>query len=423
MMKHVSKMLLISVIVALGTTFSLNFFMEGFIITLSIILLPLLLMAYEPVRPLPTCLLVAFVSPGFRAVLTYLATGNWQYAITREAPSFIFYITYGVVYTLGYWIAGRRSTSRFLITVMLADFLSNLSEVGLRTGFGGYELGVVRSLLLIALIRTLIVAGVLITLKTYRSFLSREEHEARYRRILMRMASFKSEIYFMHMNMKHIESIMGKSFRAYRTAEETGASEDLRTLALDISKDVHEIKKDYIRVIKGLEDLSEAKLALEPMSIRDMSRLLIESLREDSPPSQLQVDIVPRIETDIHVGEHFYLMSVLRNLVVNAIEACEGEKGARVDLRVQEREDRLEISVTDNGPGIRETDMAYIFNPGFSTKYDPSSGDMYRGLGLTLVREMVENHFEGRVAVRRGEGGFTVFDVSIPKNRLEGCSI
>lgn len=64
MMKKIGKMLLISTVVALGTTFSLDFFMEGFIITLSIILLPLLLMAFEPLRPLTACLFVAVISPG-----------------------------------------------------------------------------------------------------------------------------------------------------------------------------------------------------------------------------------------------------------------------------------------------------------------------------------------------------------------------
>lgn len=422
MMKKIGKMLLISTVVALGTTFSLDFFMEGFIITLSIILLPLLLMAFEPLRPLTACLFVAVISPGFRAVLTYLGTGSWPYALVREAPSFIFYVVYGVVYTLGYWTAAKRTTTRFLLTVLCADFLSNLAEVGLRTGFSGYEFRVVKALFLIALLRTLIVSGGIIGLKTYRSFLSREEHEARYRRLLMQMASFKSEIYFMHMNMKHIESIMGKSFRAYRTAEETGASDELRTLALDISKDVHEIKKDYIRVIKGLEDLSETRLELKPMSIRDMSRLLIDSLREARSTEQPVVDIVPRIDSDFHVGEHFYLMSVLRNLVVNGMEACEGHSQARVVLQVQETPENLIIHVADNGPGIREADRAYIFNPGFSTKYDPASGNMSRGLGLTLVREMVESHFGGSVAVYRAEPGETVFKVTIPKDRLEGAA-
>lgn len=420
MMKNIRRMLMISVVVALGTTFSLDFFMEGFIITLSIILLPLLIYAYEPLGPMTTCLFVSVISPGFRMVLTFLATQNLGYAFTREAPSCAFYVVYGVVYSLGYWYTGKRDVTRLIITVLLADFLSNLAEVYVRSSSMGLEFRVVKALLLIALLRTLIVAVGVIALRTYRSFLSREEHEARYRRLLMLMSSYKSEIYFMNMNMKNIESIMGKSFRAYRIAEETGAADELRVLALDISKDVHEIKKDYIRVIKGLEDMSETRMELNPMNIQDLVSLLLDSLRESAEPGHLAVEIIPKIGTEFRVGEHFYLMSILRNLVVNALEACEGKSEAKVELIVAEEGNSLTISVKDNGYGIRSNDLDYIFNPGFSTKYDPESGNMSRGLGLTLVKEMVETHFGGTLSVGSVYGNHTVFNVCIPKAKLEG---
>lgn len=419
-MKNIRRMLLISVVVALGTTFSLNFFMEGFIITLSIILLPLLMFAYEPLEPMTTCFFVSVISPGFRMALTYLATHNLGYAFVREAPSCAFYVVYGIVYSLGYGYTGNRNVTRLIFTVLMADFLSNLAEVCLRSSIVGLEFRVVKALFLIALLRTLIVAVGIIVLKTYRSFLSREEHEARYRRLMMLMSSYKSEIYFMNMNMKNIESIMGKSFRAYRIAEETGAADELRVLALDISKDVHEIKKDYIRVIKGLEEMSETRMELNPMNIQDLVSLLLDSLRESAEPDHLDMEIIPKIETEFRVGEHFYLMSILRNLVVNALEACEGKPDARVELDVVEGEENLTISVRDNGNGIRAGDLDYIFNPGFSTKYDPESGNMSRGLGLTLVKEMVETHFGGTISVGSMYGNHTVFNVSIPKVKLEG---
>ena len=420
MMKNIRRMLMISAIVALGTSFSLNFFMEGFIITLSIILLPLLMYAYEPLEPLSTCLFVSVISPGFRMVLTYMASHDIKHAFMIEAPSSAFYVVYGIVYSLGYWHTGKRNVSRLIVTVLFADFLSNLAEVCIRSSIVGLEFRVVKALFLIALLRTLIVAGGIIVLKTYRSFLSREEHESRYRRLLMLMSSFKSEIYFMNMNMQHIESIMGKSFKAYRIAEDTGAADELRDLALDISKDVHEIKKDYIRVIKGLEEMSETRMELKPMNIQDLVSLLIDSLKEIAEPGHIAVEIIPHIESELRVTEHFYLMSIIRNLVVNALEACEGNPDARVELFVAEDGDLVNLKVEDNGNGIRTGDLNYIFNPGFSTKYNPESGNMNRGLGLTLVKEMVEKHFGGTISVSTGKGTNTVFNVSIPKAQLEG---
>ncbi len=418
-MKNMRKMLLIAAVVAVGTAFSLNFFMEGFIITLSIILLPVLIYAYEPLEPLPTCLVVAVISPGFRMLITYASNHDLYRAFLIEAPSFMFYAVYGLVYTVIYWESGKRHVTRLILAVFLADFLSNMLEVNIRSGISGIDFHEAKALFIIALIRTLIAACGIIGLKYYRSFLSREEHEARYRRLMMMMSSFKSEIYFMNMNMNHIESIMGKSFKVYRIAEEAGASNELRILALDISKDVHEIKKDYIRVIKGLEDMSETRMELKPMNIRDLVKLLLESLKESAEPEYLAVEIKTQVDVDVHIEEHFYLMSVIRNLVVNALEACGGRPHARVDLIVEEVGDAITVKVKDNGNGIKKPDLDYIFNPGFSTKFDPESGDMNRGLGLTLVREMVENHFGGSISVDSVWGTSTVFTVSIPKTRLE----
>jgi len=415
------RMLTIAFIIAIGSQFSLDYFMQGFIITLSVILLPLLLEAYRPLNPFFTCLTTAIISPLFRMLMMAFKNHNLPQSFTLSGPDIAFYVAYGVIYYLLYWRSKSHSVTRFGATVLMSDFLSNMIEMTIRSHFVLIPQRTIELLFLIALIRTFFVIGIWTGFRYYRSFLVREEHEARYRRLLMLISGFKSEIYFMNMNMQQIESIMSKSFRAYRLAQETNASEELQKLTLDITKDVHEIKKDYIRVIKGLEDVSEFRTDSSPLHIQDLVSLLVDSLKESFASPRNPVPVTVRVECDFTVQNHYYLMSILRNLVVNGIEAAgKNIETPVVELSVGVNGDNIRIECRDNGRGICPSDQEFIFNPGFSTKYDMESGAMSRGLGLTLVKELTERYFGGEISVHSEWGRGSKFLIVIPRERLIG---
>jgi len=48
------------------------------------------------------------------------------------------------------------------------------------------------------------------------------------------------------------------------------------------------------------------------------------------------------------------------------------------------------ISVCDDGPGISEKNLPRVFQHGFSTKFDQITGNIYRGVGLSGVKSVVE---------------------------------
>ena len=79
--------------------------------------------------------------------------------------------------------------------------------------------------------------------------------------------------------------------------------------------------------------------------------------------------------------------------------------------------DNLIIKVTDDGRGIPEDQLKVIFEPGFSTKYDPKTGTMSTGLGLTHVKSLVE-HLKGCITVKSDPGNGTTFLVTIPLAQL-----
>src|SRR5262249_33817716 len=95
------------------------------------------------------------------------------------------------------------------------------------------------------------------------------------------------------------------------------------------------------------------------------------------------------------------------NLVRNAADAVSVKGGGHVVLRTRGEEDRVEISVEDDGVGIASDVLPRLFDPFFSTK---EGGN---GLGLALTQQIIRDHGgDIHVASRVGRG--TTFTLSVP---------
>ncbi|HET9499390.1 MAG TPA: sensor histidine kinase [Marmoricola sp.] len=105
------------------------------------------------------------------------------------------------------------------------------------------------------------------------------------------------------------------------------------------------------------------------------------------------------------------LVTVLGNLLDNAIDAVSGRPDAQVVVRLETTRSRLHLVVADNGPGLPGDEAARAFERGWTTKRgQPGVG---RGLGLALVAQVVRKH-GGTVAVGRSDLGGAAFTVRIP---------
>lgn len=100
-------------------------------------------------------------------------------------------------------------------------------------------------------------------------------------------------------------------------------------------------------------------------------------------------------------------VSVLGNLLDNAIEACEGQADGHVSCLVQGDEEHLCIRVRDTGMGMSQAEQSRMFVRGYSSK--ASEG---RGIGLALVKEVVEAH-QGSIKVESSEGQGTKVEVAL----------
>lgn len=100
---------------------------------------------------------------------------------------------------------------------------------------------------------------------------------------------------------------------------------------------------------------------------------------------------------------------VLENLIKNALQAVDPRTG-RVTLHAAPTTDQqsVVIDITDNGSGIPAGAARRIFRPGFTTK------KRGWGMGLTLVKRIVEEYHGGKIFLKRSRPGETVFTILLP---------
>jgi sensor histidine kinase regulating citrate/malate metabolism len=104
------------------------------------------------------------------------------------------------------------------------------------------------------------------------------------------------------------------------------------------------------------------------------------------------------------------LVTILGNLIDNAMDAAQGSARARVSVTVSAEDAELVLRVADTGPGVDPAHADLVFQRGFSTKPTGPGG---RGLGLALVRQAVQRH-QGSLTVAEAEGGGAAFEVRLP---------
>lgn len=106
-------------------------------------------------------------------------------------------------------------------------------------------------------------------------------------------------------------------------------------------------------------------------------------------------------------GDNEQLISVLNNLINNAIEASKENSIAEIVVRLKEEKNMAILSITDSGSGMPKEVQEKVFEPNFTTK---NSG---MGLGLAMAKQIVTD-LNGSIQFTSEEGVGTTFNLSIP---------
>lgn len=168
-----------------------------------------------------------------------------------------------------------------------------------------------------------------------------------------------------------------------------------------------EMQKDVDRLMTVTDRFSkigsEAKLDAD-----DLSNSLNDIVSYLKPRISKQVVLSVSIEENVNCPHSSSLLAwVVENISINAIDAMEGK--GQLDISLSVTPEWAHIDIKDSGKGMTQKQMRTIFKPGYTTK------KRGWGLGLTLVKRIVEEYHKGKVFVAESQIGIgTRFRVSIP---------
>jgi signal transduction histidine kinase len=185
------------------------------------------------------------------------------------------------------------------------------------------------------------------------------------------------------------------------------------------------------RAIRVIERNASAQMRLID-DLLDVSRIITGKLRIDARPVELAQVIAQAVEsvrpaaeargvglraeydpeTGLVFGDPARLQQVVWNLLSNAVKFTPG--GGRVEVRLASAGRYAEVSVTDTGEGINEAFLPYVFDRFRQAKGGRSQGSGGLGLGLAIVRQLVELHGGEVRAESEGEGRGATFRIRIP---------
>ncbi|HEY2060811.1 sensor histidine kinase [Amycolatopsis sp. NBC_01480] len=164
----------------------------------------------------------------------------------------------------------------------------------------------------------------------------------------------------------------------------------------------------YLAEISG-ESLAQAGDLRARIAPPELAALLLAKVTI-AAERDVRLTVTAESHVDRPAGEAGALLTVLGNLIDNAVEATAGGAAPRaVTVHLAEVGDDLHLVVTDTGPGVPADAQRAVFADGYSTKTEP--GGPRRGLGLALVHRLVRRA-GGTVEVSSGPGAR--FEVRLP---------
>ena len=173
-----------------------------------------------------------------------------------------------------------------------------------------------------------------------------------------------------------------------------------------------------LALINDILDLSrvqsdEYNIEKQPLYAEDLIHSSLNTLRYMATPKRITLDFENTADKPAWVfGDKGALIRIFNNLLSNAIKftPANGKVGTVVET---DEENRVVISITDNGLGIPEDKIPQLFDRFSKASRAGTAGEKSTGLGLAITKELVERH-DGLIEVESEEGKGSCFKLIFP---------
>ena len=234
--------------------------------------------------------------------------------IASNFPSLVYYLIYGAFIKL---TKVRKYKDRIVNTILLLtliDSISNIFEALMRNGINLYS---IRIIFLAGFIRAFLSYLVYLTYNKQKLFIIDSEHQQRYTELNLLISNIQAEMFYLKKSMKDIEKVMSKSYCLYETYK---YNDDLREKTLDIAREVHEIKKDHYRILKGFESLIDNFENQDAMTLSSIFTIINDNTSRYIKESNKEIVISFQFKNDFTIRAYYNLFVILNNLIINSID-------------------------------------------------------------------------------------------------------
>lgn len=174
--------------------------------------------------------------------------------------------------------------------------------------------------------------------------------------------------------------------------------------------------KDLLRLIDNLLNLSKLEngtiiFNLEPTRGHDIIVDILEIANPQAESKDIRIDYMPCDEDWWFNVDYDHIRTAFMNIISNAVKYT--PEGGRLEISTTVNGGLVNLTVKDSGIGISEEDLPHIFDRFFRVKGKATRHITGSGLGLSLVKEVVDAH-QGYIEVRSTPNVGTTFTLSFP---------
>jgi signal transduction histidine kinase/PAS domain-containing protein len=257
------------------------------------------------------------------------------------------------------------------------------------------------------------IAGELARLQTERVLLEKDRQLERQNSELTRMNQLKSDMIAItsHDLKAPLSAIIG-----YASLLEEHSSTMNKDKTLHYIRRIQNEGQKQLTFINKLLDLyriesGAIELSLEPYRLDTLLASCLSSLREPARAREISFSLAINGPATALSIDHLRIGQVLNNLLSNAIKFSP-EKG-KISVSYEQNKEHVTIHILDQGPGINEQEISHIFDRYYMGRTDFKIRPEGSGLGLYIVRNIVELH-GGCVSARNLSAGGSCFTVQLP---------
>ncbi|MGM8211649.1 ATP-binding protein [Virgibacillus sp. W0430] len=198
---------------------------------------------------------------------------------------------------------------------------------------------------------------------------------------------------------------------------------DTKEAKNELAQIIHEESLRMGRLVNELLDIGRMEaghiqLQLESQNVDNFVNRVFKKFERAAAENNIHLQLTKKIRKDEAVFDADRLEQVLTNLIDNALNHT--SDNGNVHIFVENIEEMLYIEVTDNGSGIPEEDLSFVFERFYKADKSRTRNNKKKGtgLGLAIAKHIIEAH-AGTIAVKSKQNEGTAFSLTIPQNKKE----